>query len=164
MVELFMSAEFTQKIITKSARETQTFASRIVRNLTRLNLAIFPHARVIALEGNLGAGKTTFVQGFAKALGVKENVLSPTFVFLKIYPLKKKLCKRLIHIDCYRLDSAQELLHLGFKNFLKDSDAIIVIEWADRVRHIIPRHATWITFRHLSPNQRGIIIRSSVKK
>lgn len=112
----------------------------------------------------MGAGKTTFVQGLAKALGVEGNVLSPTFVLLKIYPLRTRAFKHLIHIDCYRLDSPRDLLPLGFKNLLRDKDAIIVIEWADRVRRIIPRHATWITFRHLSLHQRGIVIRSSVKK
>lgn len=143
------------QIVTKSAKETKKVAALLADELQRgsANLPL-----VVALEGNLGSGKTTFTQGFAHALGVRENVLSPTFVLLKIYPLKKKKFKHLLHIDCYRLASPKELLHLGIRDFFKDKDAIILIEWADRVRRIIPRHAIWISFRHISPHTRRISI------
>lgn len=141
-------------IETKSARETQRVAALLVGELRRCHLH---KAMVIALTGELGAGKTTFVQGFAQALGVKENVLSPTFVLMKIYPLARKRFRRLAHIDCYRLASPNDLSHLGFKQILKDKDAIVLIEWAERVKKLVPRGAIWIRFRHSGHPHKRVI-------
>ena len=80
---------------------------------------------IILLNGDLGAGKTTFTKGFAAALGVKENVTSPTFTIMKEYEGRKKL----YHFDLYRIIDKQELDELGFDDFLSDNDAICVIEW-----------------------------------
>ncbi len=134
------------EIATRSAKETQKIARMFAEKLIRAPRR--GGARVLALQGNLGAGKTTFTQGFARALGVKENVLSPTFVLMKIYPLKKGNFRHLIHIDCYRLASPKDLVHLGFKELLKDKDAVILIEWADRIKKILPRNTTWLKFTH----------------
>lgn len=134
---------------TRSSKETKIFAARLAGEVTSINRRA--GALVIALEGDLGAGKTTFVQGFANALGVKESVLSPTFVLEKIYQIPdiRYQFRHLIHIDCYRLDSPKDLLRLGFREMLKDKDAIILIEWADRIKKIIPAKNTfWIKFRH----------------
>lgn len=121
-------------------------------------------ATVLALAGNLGAGKTSFTQGFARSLGIKEKISSPTFVLLKIYKLpanqrrqKLKNFKHLVHIDCYRLDSPRDLAHLGLKNILADKDAIVIIEWADKIRKLIPKNAIWLNFLYGDkPNQRLI--------
>jgi len=132
-------------ITTKNARETQKIAELLAKEL-------IPHtnrATVIALQGNLGSGKTTFTQGFARSLGIRENVLSPTFVLMKWYRLRKQnVFKHLVHIDCYRITSARELLHVGLRDIFRDQDAIILIEWADRIRERIPKDALWVTFRH----------------
>lgn len=146
-----------QTFVTKGAAETKKAAATIAVEVVR---AKHEKAFVVALEGELGAGKTTFVQGFARALGVKENVLSPTFVLMKIYklPINFKL-KHLIHIDCYRIDSPKDLLHLGFRDLLKDKDAIILIEWADRIRRLIPKDAVWIHFEHQTLKARTIWIK-----
>lgn len=143
------------KLVTRGPKKTQKFAARLAREFTRPGL-IKRGARVIALEGNLGSGKTTFVQGFTRALGIEENVLSPTFVLMKIYKIGKlQRFKHLIHIDCYRIDSPKDLLRLGFKDLLKDKDAIILIEWADRIRQLLPRSAVWVGFKHgRKPNER----------
>ena len=156
------------KIVSKSVKETQKIAELFSREAANF---ISPHALVVALEGELGSGKTTFAQGFSKALGIREKVLSPTFVLVKIYPIKKVKrftphllsagkfsrkaqptkgagFKHLVHVDCYRLNGAKDLLHLGLKSFLKDRDAIIVIEWADRVKKILPKDTIWIRFKH----------------
>lgn len=136
------------EIISRSKSETQKVAASLAEELVKSDFTNGGLA-VMALEGNLGSGKTTFVQGFARALGVKEKIQSPTFVLMKVYPLTKaKKFRHLIHIDCYRLDSPKDLLHLGFKDLVKDQDAIILIEWADRVRGLIPRSALWIKFKH----------------
>ena len=145
----------------KSKFETQKIAYFLAKEIIKLPVR---SAFVLALEGNLGSGKTTFTQGFASALGIKENVLSPTFVLMKVYsisqkikdlirPSRRALGKRLkfnhlIHIDCYRFNSKKDLSHLGFKDLLKDKDAIILIEWADRVKKLLPRDTIWIRFQH----------------
>lgn len=145
----------------RGSKETKMFAARLAYKI--ISTPRSPGAAVIALEGNLGAGKTTFVQGFAKALGVKENVLSPTFVLIKVYNLRLTThnLKHLVHIDCYRIDSFKDLLHLGFREMLKDKDAVILIEWADRIKKIIPtKNTLWIKFRHgKSPSVRTISVR-----
>lgn len=102
--------------------------------------------KVVTLSGGLGAGKTTFAQAFAKALGVEEDVTSPTFVIEKIYQLKEQRFERLIHIDAYRLESSRELEALGFKELLQDPGNLILIEWPERVPELIPSDATRVRF------------------
>lgn len=106
------------------------------------------HAMVIALSGDLGAGKTTFTQEVAKVLGVEEHVVSPTFVIQKIYALKEQKFDRLIHIDAYRLESARELEHLGWHDLCADPGNLILIEWPERVTELIPADAVRIALSH----------------
>ena len=141
-------------ITTKNARETQKIAELLAKEL-------IPHtnrATVIALQGNLGSGKTTFTQGFARALGVHENVLSPTFVLMKLYRLApKKRFKHLVHIDCYRITSARELFHVGLRDLFRDQDAIILIEWPERIKQFLPKNMIWLRFKHgKRENERAI--------
>ena len=110
-----------------------------------------PHAIVVALIGELGAGKTTFVQKFAKALGITEPVLSPTFVILKKYG-------NLVHIDAYRLESAKELEALEIYDLIADPNNVIFIEWADRVKEILPDNSITIHFDHVNETTRKISI------
>ena len=133
-------------ITTRSAAETKKIASALAKEIAAIRS---DHARVIALSGNLGAGKTTFVQGFARALGIRERIQSPTFVLMKIYSLKRrKNIKHLVHIDAYRIESLREIEHLGLRELFDDKDAVILIEWADRIKKILPKDARWITFSH----------------
>ena len=104
------------------------------------------HAAVVTLSGDLGAGKTTFVQACARALGVAESVTSPTFVLEKIYALEGQKFSHLVHIDAYRLKGAHELEHLGWKELLADRGNLIVLEWPERVAEAIPEDATRIRF------------------
>jgi len=103
-------------------------------------------ATVATLSGDLGAGKTTFVQAAAKALGVEENVTSPTFVIEKIYQLREQKFAKLLHIDAYRLESEQELKVLGFKELLQDPANLIFIEWPEKIASLIPENATNMRF------------------
>ena len=114
-------------------------------------------ATVVALEGELGSGKTTFVQHFARACGITESVLSPTFVILKSYTLKAKSSK-LIHIDAYRLKNAKELEDLGIYELMADEQNIIFIEWASRVQDILPNNTIRIHFDHVDEHRRKIRI------
>ena len=109
------------------------------------------HAIVIGLEGELGSGKTTFVQTFATAMGIKEHITSPTFVILKKYG-------NIVHIDAYRLKNSQELLALGFQELMADPHNIILIEWADLVTDILPNDRITIHFEHVDERKRKISI------
>jgi tRNA threonylcarbamoyladenosine biosynthesis protein TsaE len=103
-------------------------------------------ATVVTLSGDLGAGKTTFAQAFAQALGVRENITSPTFVIQKSYELAGQKFQRIIHIDAYRLEGSHELEALAFKELLQDPANIILVEWPEKVPGIIPKHAVKIRF------------------
>lgn len=105
-------------------------------------------ATVIALQGELGAGKTAFAQAFGKILGVAEPMPSPTFVIMKSYDIDWRGFKKLIHIDAYRLEKEEELTHLGWDGLIKDPENIILIEWPERVEKLIPKDAKRIHFKH----------------
>ncbi|OHB19079.1 MAG: tRNA (adenosine(37)-N6)-threonylcarbamoyltransferase complex ATPase subunit type 1 TsaE [Parcubacteria group bacterium RIFCSPLOWO2_01_FULL_40_65] len=141
-----------QSIITESPKETEKFAAQLAKKLInkKNNKAL-----VLALEGELGGGKTTFIKGFLKALKVIEKVLSPTFVLIHKHHLKSG---DLYHIDAYRLKSEKDLLKLGIKEIFNNPKNIVLIEWADRVKKIIPKTAIWIRFEHLEKNRRKITI------
>ncbi len=144
------------EIIAKSASGTKRTAALLAKKVKEQPLSKV--ALIIALEGNLGSGKTTFVQGLAEELGVKENVLSPTFVIQKDFPLSLKNFQNLYHIDAYRLKNYKELLDLGFADLIKNPENLIIIEWADKVRKILPRDIIKIKFENLGGNKRKIII------
>lgn len=120
------------------------------------SLASGRYATVIALEGELGAGKTTFTQEVGKILGVTENMHSPTFVIEKIYPIDFKGFKNLIHIDAYRIEKESELLHLGWEELIKNPENLILIEWPENVPGLIPNDAKKIYFKHVDENTREI--------
>jgi tRNA threonylcarbamoyladenosine biosynthesis protein TsaE len=103
------------------------------------------HAMCITLSGDLGAGKTTFTQGIARALGVEEHVTSPTFVLEKVYELSGQKWTRLIHIDAYRLVNEHELEVLGWHEMAQDPGNLIIIEWPEMVAELIPTDAIRIT-------------------
>jgi len=103
-------------------------------------------ATVLALSGDLGAGKTTFVQGLAAALGVTEKVTSPTFILEKIYPLSDQKWERLVHIDAYRLDGEYQLEALAWSETAADPGALIALEWPERIPGAIPESAIRLRF------------------
>ncbi len=119
-------------------------------------LAQSSRGRIFALSGDLGSGKTAFAQAFLRALGVKRRIASPTFLLIKNYRLKTK---KIYHIDCYRLKNPKELIKLGIKDILKDKNNIALVEWADKIKGLIPKDAVWIYFRHgKNSNERVIKI------
>lgn len=113
---------------------------------------------VLALVGELGVGKTHFVKGLALGLGIKQNINSPTFVILKKYqlPKTKGQIKYLIHIDCYRLNTGEELLDLGWQELIAQPANLVVVEWADKIKSILPPKTRWIKFKSLNENKRQI--------
>ena len=104
-------------------------------------------ATVVALSGDLGAGKTTFAQGIARALGVEEQVTSPTFVIEKIYSLQNQKFARLIHIDAYRLKDSHELEVLGWKEVSADPENLIIIEWPENISGLVPETAHRVSLK-----------------
>ena len=141
--------------ISKSLEDTTIIANQLVGLI--LKQIKTDQATVIGLYGDLGAGKTTLTQALAKSLGVKNRVVSPTFVIMKSYRLKVKSYKLLIHIDAYRLERPEELLNLGWAAILADPKNLILIEWPERVSSIMPLH-TKVHFCHRGENCREIII------
>lgn len=103
-------------------------------------------AAVLALHGDLGAGKTTFMQTLAQALGVTEAVTSPTFVVMKHYELDGQSWQQLVHMDAYRLESIDELRPLRFAELCQDNNVIIGIEWAEKITPALPAHTLHVWF------------------
>lgn len=106
-------------------------------------------ATVIALIGTLGSGKTTFTQGFAKGLGARGRIASPTFILARIHRISESRFTRLVHMDAYRLTSARDLPPLGFRELLADPKTVLLIEWADRILPALPKGTVVIRSSHL---------------
>jgi len=122
-------------------------------NLAKKFLIKNPGVNLIGLSGDLGSGKTVFVKGIAKALGIKRNITSPTFVIEKIYQIKDR---QLVHIDAYRLSRQDDLQSIGFDEFANDQGNIIVIEWPEQIFSKIPEKMKIINFNYVSENERKI--------
>ena len=126
--------------------------------------------RILALLGELGSGKTTFLQGFAKGLGVKEKVLSPTFIIMRKFDLKKNChhsfsyFKFFYHIDCYRIKKPKEILELGFDKIIAEPRNIVAIEWADKIKKILPKKILRLDFKFINKKERRILIKNNEKK
>lgn len=129
-------------------QETQLLAEKLTADIIK--------HRVFALVGELGAGKTTFTQFFLRALGVTGLITSPTFVIIKCYALRDLRFAFVYHIDCYRLNNPHELLALGFQEILDNQNNIVIIEWADRVKDLLPPDAVWISFEHSFDNNKDV--------
>lgn len=144
------------KLISKSAEETQKIAFDLAQKIIKTK-----KGAVIALEGELGAGKTVFVKGFAKALGIKSKIKSPTFVLMKKYEIetrdKKKETKFLYHLDCYRVRDEKDLKISELKEIFEESHDMILIEWAERIKKILPQPHIKIHIDHIDKNIRKII-------
>jgi tRNA threonylcarbamoyladenosine biosynthesis protein TsaE len=141
------------EIITQSAEETAEFGKKLSTDLVG--------GEVFALVGDLGSGKTTFIQGFAKPLGI-DRIISPTFILMRTYVIPAKAgIHTLYHLDLYRLENNidQELQNLGFSEILDDKNAVTLIEWADKSRISMPKRTKWINFEHLEENNRKLTIK-----
>ena len=131
-----------------SSVQTQKIAAEI---------AIKLKSGVIALTGNLGAGKTTFTQGFAKALGIKDKIISPTFILIRQHQIPKTK-KILYHIDLYRLDDPIDIKSLGIDEIINNSDNLVLIEWAEKIKEYLPKDTIFISIKIIDKNNREIYI------
>jgi len=161
----------SKKIYSQSVKETaqiaKIFLEYAARQHTKKNSAL-----VIGLSGNLGAGKTAFTQLLARHLGIKEKVNSPTFVIMKKYPIPEQAClpagrarygarpiknlpyKFLFHIDAYRLEHEKEILHVGWDEIIGNTEHIVVVEWPEHVRKVMPKGAHTISISIGKDNER----------
>jgi tRNA threonylcarbamoyladenosine biosynthesis protein TsaE len=143
------------EIITKNAQETFELGRKIGSSLKG--------GETLAFIGGLGVGKTTFIQGLAKGIGVDQKVISPTFILMRSYRVKifkNVRVRNLYHLDLYRLEGAveSELINLGIEDIWKRKENIVVIEWADKATGIFPKETIWIKFENIGDNERKIRI------
>ncbi len=123
------------------------------KQIARLILTQLPQGGIILLSGELGTGKTTLVQGLAQGLGIKKRIASPTFVLMKVYPLKLAKIKHLVHIDLYRLTKADSVDNLGIDEYL-GQPALVAIEWPQKIKKPWPKPRLEITIKHLTESAR----------
>jgi tRNA threonylcarbamoyladenosine biosynthesis protein TsaE len=149
-----------KEFITNNHKETQKLGELLALELRG--------GEVLCLDGELGAGKTTFTQGLLQGLGAKGPYTSPTFLIMKEYETKissatadkfqiSNKIKKVYHIDAYRIE-AQDLLNLGWEEIIADPKNIIIVEWSERIKKILPKEAVRIKFEWLDENQRRITL------
>lgn len=120
-----------RKIITKTPEETFGLAKKIGQKLAQ--------GCTIALNGDLGAGKTVFVQGLAAGIGIEKPILSPTFNIVRQYSGRLPFN----HFDVYRIESSDELCEIGFFEYLRDGQ-VTVIEWAEKIADTLPKDTVYV--------------------
>ncbi len=141
--------------IVKNIDELEQHAQKFIDLLERPEAA-----HIVQLFGDLGVGKTAFVKACAKALGIDEDITSPTFVIQKEYPISgNSRFSRLVHIDAYRLESASELEYLGWEELIADSKTLICIEWPEQVAGIALPGAIEVSLSILSDTSRALEIK-----
>lgn len=140
-------------MISSSAKDTITYAQEFLETVTS--------GIIVALVGDLGSGKTTFVQGIAGALGVVEPVTSPTFVLWHQYETKNGSFPFLHHLDLYRLESEKEVFDLGLQELFSQPDGLVIVEWADKFESLFPEQTVWVTFRYVDEETREIEIENA---
>lgn len=122
-------------------------------------------ARIVALYGNLGSGKTTFVQGFMRGLGVRARMASPTFIIMRRVSLRRARFRSAYHVDAYRLRGPRRARSLGLEALIENPLNIILIEWPENIRSLIPKSAIRIRFFHgQKENERIISVSAPVRK
>ncbi len=140
------------KYTTKSLSETLKLGKKLAPSF---------NTNIIGLIGELGSGKTAFVKGVGQYFNIK-NITSPTYVVMKVYktkvPSSKSQVKRLVHIDCYRLNDYKSLLDIGLEDYINNPQALVLIEWADKIKDELPKNTKYIKFK-LGENENERIIK-----
>ncbi len=132
-------------IVSNSAGQTQRLGARLGEMLQA--------GDVLGLEGDLGSGKTCFVQGLGRGLGVSEAIHSPTFILANEHRSGRL---PLYHLDVYRVRGPDEAIGFGLEDYLS-GDGVAVVEWAEKIRAALPEERLWISFRHLGESKRGLL-------
>lgn len=139
-----------KKLITQSFQETQQFGREFAKSLKG--------GEVLTLSGDLGSGKTTFVQGLAKGLNITQKIISPTFIIMRTY--ERGNDTYFYHVDLYRIGEAKEVEGLGLLELLNDPKNIVVMEWPEKMEELLPDKRIDLLFTYLDDNKRVIEINS----
>lgn len=134
------------EVHTQTVEETKDFGKEVAKHIAA--------GDVIALEGELGSGKTTFTQGFLEGLGITQRVTSPTFVLMKMYVSPQKMT--IFHIDLYRLDAKDQIQSMGITDVLQEKNAVTIIEWAEKMADLLPKGVKRVQFTKISDAERNI--------
>jgi len=137
------------EIITESAQETKNLGKKFAADLKG--------GEILALIGDLGSGKTTFVQGLTEGLGIEGRTISPTFILMREYKSSKF---DFYHVDLYRLEDnlEDEIKNLGVNDVWGKENNVVAIEWAEKIEKILPEEVTTIKFKNLGEDKREIVI------
>jgi len=139
------------EVKTSSSRQTQKIAQKLAKSLNG--------GEVIALFGDLGAGKTVFVQGLASGLGIKRRIISPSFVFMRTYPIiLSHQTLTFYHLDLYRGQNMADLTSLGLGEIFSP-DSIVVLEWAERIKESLPQKRIDVFIEVVDEKTRRIAIK-----
>lgn len=141
-------------IKTKNLKEFESVALGFAKKL-RANTQ---GATVVLLSGDLGAGKTTMAQTIGKRFGIEKLMQSPTFVIMRNYKLENKDFELLVHVDAYRLESESEIEKLGFQEIITNPKNLVLIEWPEKIKKILPRKSFKVLIKHINENERLIEI------
>lgn len=137
------------EFITGSAEETTILGKLLGKELKT--------GVVMAFEGDLGSGKTTFIQGLAKGLGIHERIISPTFVLMRRYEVRgRKNIERFYHMDLYRIHSKRDLVNLDFEEIIRNPKNVVAVEWAERVPDLLPNYPLRIQCGYINNLKRKI--------
>ncbi len=142
------------RVQTKTEEETLVLGNRLAR--------ILRFGEVLALLGDLGAGKTVLSRGIARGLGIVEAVTSPTFTVVQEYPLPTEKGGFFFHLDMYRIDDERAALAFGIEDFLFAPDAVTVVEWPERIWGLLKERAFCLALHHLPDGGREIEIPDSL--
>jgi len=138
--------------ISKSEKETKKFGEDFAKKILKRR-----KKTILALIGDLGGGKTTFLKGLAKGLKIKEEIVSPSFVLMRKYSIfNSPFFKTFYHLDCYRLEGKEKSFISFFKKILNEKRTILAIEWADKIEKILPKGIFFIKFEILGKKKRRI--------
>jgi len=148
--------------ITNSFEGTQKLGEEFVERISGQGRAL-SKSTTIALYGDLGSGKTTFVQGMAKGLGIKRRIISPTFIIVRNYELgirSQELGRNnFYHIDLYRIQNEKDIESLGIEEIISDPQNIVAIEWAEKMAKFLPKERWDVKFEYLGEDKRKITIK-----
>ncbi|MCX6731558.1 MAG: tRNA (adenosine(37)-N6)-threonylcarbamoyltransferase complex ATPase subunit type 1 TsaE [Candidatus Parcubacteria bacterium] len=133
--------------ISGNAEKTRKIAKDLAKRLLKPDLR--KKAIIIGLTGELGAGKTVFTQGFARGLGIRGKIKSPTFILMRRHG-------KFYHFDAYRIKKPREIIDLGWKKIIDNPQNIILIEWAEKIKKILPKKYIKIKLEHVDKNKRKI--------
>lgn len=142
--------------ISFNSTQTQLIGKNLARAVLRKGRN--DKAVLLLLKGDLGGGKTTFLKGFARGLGIKHKILSPTFIIMRKFSLNTLIFHSFYHLDCYRINSPADIKEIGLERILKDPFNIVAVEWPQKIISLLKKPYFEIKFFILSLRKRKIVI------